>query len=57
MRALFIAHGPAFRRGLRVGEFDNVDVYPLLVHLLTIAPRPNDGDFDAVRGMLAAPAH
>ena len=39
MRALFVAHGPAFKRGLRVPEFDNVDVYPLLAHLLDIAPQ------------------
>ena len=53
MRALFVAHGPAFRAGLRVPELDNVDVYPLLAHLLGIEPEPNDGRFDDVRGMLA----
>jgi predicted AlkP superfamily pyrophosphatase or phosphodiesterase len=52
MRALFVANGPAFRRGLVVPEFDNVDVYPLLAHLLGIPPRPNDGDFAAVAPML-----
>jgi predicted AlkP superfamily pyrophosphatase or phosphodiesterase len=54
MRALFVAHGPAFKRGLRVPEFDNVDVYPLLAHLLAITPKRNDGRFDDVRGMLIA---
>jgi hypothetical protein len=44
MRALFIAQGPAFRRGIEVQPFDNVDVYPLLAKLLGIEPRPNDGD-------------
>jgi predicted AlkP superfamily pyrophosphatase or phosphodiesterase len=52
MRALFIAHGPAFRRGLVVPEFDNVDVYPLLAHVLGIVPQPNDGDFAVVAPML-----
>lgn len=52
MRALFIAHGPAFKRGLRVPEFDNVDVYPLLAHLLGIKPEPNDGRFSDVSEML-----
>lgn len=52
MRALFVAHGPDFRRGLVVPEFDNVDVYPLLMHLLHIKPQPNDGDYAAVVGML-----
>lgn len=56
MRALFIAHGPAFKRGLVVPEFDNVDVYPLLARLLGIAPQPNDGDIAAVAPMLKAGA-
>ncbi len=34
MAALFIANGPAFARGRRVGTFDNVDVAPLLRDLL-----------------------
>ncbi|MFI4969562.1 MAG: ectonucleotide pyrophosphatase/phosphodiesterase [Lysobacterales bacterium] len=57
MRALFIAHGPDFKRGLVVPEFDNVDVYPLLAHLLGIHPQPNDGDYAAVAGMLRVEAH
>jgi predicted AlkP superfamily pyrophosphatase or phosphodiesterase len=56
MRALFVAHGPDFRRGLVVPEFDNVDVYPLLTHLLHIKPQPNDGDYAAVAGMLRGDA-
>jgi predicted AlkP superfamily pyrophosphatase or phosphodiesterase len=44
MRALFIARGPAFRQGMEIPAFDNVDVYPLLARLLGIAPAPNDGD-------------
>ena len=52
MQALFIAHGPAFKRGLMVPEFDNVDVYPLLAHLLGIKPAANDGDFKVTQGML-----
>ena len=52
MRALFVAHGPAFKKGLRVAEFDNVDVYPLLAHLLAIEPAANDGDDAAVADIL-----
>ncbi|HET8554461.1 MAG TPA: ectonucleotide pyrophosphatase/phosphodiesterase [Rhodanobacteraceae bacterium] len=52
MRALFIAHGPAFRNGVVVPEFPNVDVYPLMAHLLGITPQPNDGSYKAVEGML-----
>jgi len=52
MRALFLAHGPAFRRHTVVPEFPNVDVYPLMTHLLDIVPQPNDGSYDQVKDML-----
>ena len=55
MRALFVAHGPAFKRGITVPEFDNVDVYPLLAHVLHLQAAPNDGDYAAVKPMLVAP--
>jgi len=54
MRALFVAHGPAFRHGLVVPEFDNVDIYPLLTLVLGIRAAPNDGDFSVVAPLLAA---
>jgi predicted AlkP superfamily pyrophosphatase or phosphodiesterase len=44
MRATFVAHGPAFRKGVVIPAFDNVDVYPLLARLLGIEAQPNDGD-------------
>jgi predicted AlkP superfamily pyrophosphatase or phosphodiesterase len=44
MRASFIARGPAFRQGVEIPAFDNVDVYLLLARLLGITPAPNDGD-------------
>lgn len=59
MRAIFIANGPSFRRGLRIPAIDNVDVYPLLAQLLGVAPRHNDGDPQALLPALrpdAAPA-
>lgn len=52
MQALFVAHGPAFRVGARVPSFPNVDVYPLMAHLLGLPAAANDGDYDAVKGML-----
>ena len=44
MHAVFLAHGPSFVQGKVLPPFDNVDVYPLLAHLLGIPPAPNDGD-------------
>lgn len=52
MQALFVAHGPAFRAGAEVPSFPNVDVYPLMTHLLDLPAASNDGDYDAVKGML-----
>jgi predicted AlkP superfamily pyrophosphatase or phosphodiesterase len=52
MQALFIAHGPAFRVGAQVGTFPNVDVYPLMTHLLGIPAAANDGNYGAVKDML-----
>jgi hypothetical protein len=44
MEAIFLAAGPAFRRGAVTPVFDNVDVYPLLARLLGVKARPHDGD-------------
>jgi len=44
MAATFIAAGPAFKPGVVLPAFDNVDVYPLLMRLLDVAPLPSDGD-------------
>lgn len=52
MQALFVAHGPAFQRGIRFHNFPNVDVYPLMAHLLGITPKLSDGKFEDVQGML-----
>ena len=52
MQALFVAHGPAFRVDAKVAAFPNVDVYPLMTHLLGLPPAANDGDYDAVKDML-----
>jgi predicted AlkP superfamily pyrophosphatase or phosphodiesterase len=56
MQALFIAHGPAFRDGIRFHSFPNVDVYPLMTHLLGLPDKFSDGHFDDVQGMLKSSA-
>ena len=52
MAAIFIAHGPAIRRGVRLPAFDNVEVYPLLARLAGIAPKASDADGDLIDGVL-----
>ena len=53
MAALFLAHGPAFRRGAVLPGFDNVDVYPLLSKLIGVHPQPNDGHLSDIAPALA----
>ena len=52
MHSPFIAYGPAFKRGHTIAGIDNVDVYPLLAHLLGISPADNDGDLQHTRDAL-----
>ena len=52
MGALFVAEGPAFKRGLRVPPFQNIHVYALLAQLLQLQPAHTDGSLDSVRVML-----
>jgi predicted AlkP superfamily pyrophosphatase or phosphodiesterase len=49
MAAMFVAQGPAFRAGVVVPAFDNVDVYPLLAQLIGVAPLASDGSIKALR--------
>ncbi len=44
MGAVFVAWGPSFKSGATIDVLDNVDVYPLVMTLLGLPPRPNDGD-------------
>lgn len=48
MRAVFIGRGPAFRSGARIAPINNVDIYPLVNHLLGLDLPANDGELEAV---------
>ena len=52
MAAVFVAHGPRIRRGVKLRTVDNVDVYPLLAHLLGVAPEETDGALSRLRRAL-----
>jgi predicted AlkP superfamily pyrophosphatase or phosphodiesterase len=56
MRAIFVARGPAFRRGLRVPAFRNVHLYPLMANVLGIQPGESDGSLDTLRAVLSTSA-
>ena len=45
MHALFIAKGPSFRENMVVPSFENVNIYPLICHILNMTPNKNiDGN-------------
>jgi len=49
MHALFIANGPAFKKGIKVPPFENVNIYPLICHILNIDPNKNiDGNLENI---------
>lgn len=53
MHVIFRAAGPDFKQGyVKPLVFKNVDVYPLLSHLLGITPANNDGSLDDVTDLL-----
>ena len=52
MRATFIAHGAAFKKGLVVEPFKNVEIYNLMTKILNLKPAANDGNFENVKNML-----
>lgn len=52
MRALFVGHGPAFKRAKVVEPFANVDVYNVMAKILKLKPAPNDGDKATVKTVL-----
>lgn len=57
MQPLFLASGPAFKRGYQhPTRFDNVDLYPLMLHLLGIEVNRHfhEGNFTNVAPMLAS---
>ena len=53
MQAIFLARGPGFKKGVTVPPFQNIHLYALLAHLLSVTPVPNDGSLDSVRSVLA----
>lgn len=55
MRALFIANGPAFARGVALPDFDNIHLYPLLARVAGVRALPGDGDPAVTAAALAAP--
>lgn len=52
MKAVFYAEGPDIRRGVALKPFENVNVYPLIVHILGLTGPPVDGSLNVLSGIL-----
>ncbi|XP_045577185.1 ectonucleotide pyrophosphatase/phosphodiesterase family member 5 [Salmo salar] len=56
MHPVLVARGPAFRQDYVKSSMRSVDLYPLMCHILSVRPRPNNGSLDRVRDLLSEPA-
>ncbi|XP_068165707.1 bis(5'-adenosyl)-triphosphatase enpp4 isoform X2 [Antennarius striatus] len=54
MHPFLAATGPSFQRGYQIPHLRSVDIYPLMCHLLSVPPQPNNGTLTEARGLLAA---
>ena len=52
MRATFVAHGPAFKNGITIEPFENIELYNVMAGILGVQPAPNDGTQDALSSIL-----
>ena len=52
MRGIFVAAGPAFKRGVTVPPLENVHIYNALARILGLTPATNDGDPAVARSLL-----
>mmetsp|Transcript_5252 Transcript_5252/g.7757 ORF Transcript_5252/g.7757 Transcript_5252/m.7757 type:complete len:461 (+) Transcript_5252:38-1420(+) len=53
MQAIFLARGPSFiLEGKEMKNFPNVNIYPLLAHLLKVNPAPNNGTIEVFKDIL-----
>lgn len=52
MRTLFVAHGPAFKKGEVVDHFLSTELYGMMAGILGLTPAPNDGTPGSLRHLL-----
>ena len=52
MHGIFLAHGPAFKRHMRMKTVANIDLYELMCKILDLKPHPNNGSLERVRWIL-----
>ncbi|XP_061602757.1 ectonucleotide pyrophosphatase/phosphodiesterase family member 5 [Cololabis saira] len=54
MQPVFVARGPAFQQNYVKTSMHSVDLYPLMCHILSIAPLPNNGSLVRVQDLLSS---
>jgi len=52
MYAFFLAHGSAFKSGITVPAFENIQLYNLMAEVLNVKPAENDGDIELIKNIL-----
>jgi hypothetical protein len=52
MRGIFVASGPAFKSGVTLPPFENVNIYATLSEVLGVKAGANDGDPQVARSLL-----
>ncbi|OQY00791.1 MAG: hypothetical protein B6I20_08265 [Bacteroidetes bacterium 4572_117] len=52
MHAIFYAIGPAFKKAYSAPELLNIDIYPLIAHILGLKPNDIDGSLDRIKEVL-----
>ncbi len=53
MRAIFIAHGAAFKKRSLIEPFESIHIYNIMTRILGLTPAPNDGNDSAAEAALA----
>lgn len=56
MQPVFVARGPAFRQDYVKASMKSVDLYPLMCHILSFRPLPNNGSLSRVCDLLSEPS-
>jgi predicted AlkP superfamily pyrophosphatase or phosphodiesterase len=52
MHGIFVAAGPAFKSGVTIPAFENVNIYDTLSQVLRVTPAANDGDMSFAKTVL-----
>lgn len=53
MKSVFYAKGPQLKSSQSIPEFENIHIYPLIMHILELESPAVDGDLEVLRGILA----